>query len=936
MTDWNAVSAFMDAVVPWPGEQDPGFVNLHHNVVVNGKLYKGGGRPFRYLDKFVERAAATNGWTNFKGTWFCMSLQRETKPDRNNPTTPKAHRLAANAISLKAIWIDVDVGPKKKFKDLPSAVKAVLAFALKHKLPTPSAMVSSGNGLHVYWISKEALDPTTWNDYAQGLKALLIADSLVDDPGLTTDPARILRVPGTFNHKDPANLKPVELFKLPLTLYDFPTALALLPTLAPAAPFRTQTTTDAPASVFFDDAARIAFQGAKPAPVFAAANLTGSLHEELLPATPIFKQCGFLGHALETNGKDYANPLWHLSVLASTFMENGNGIAHAISSGHPEYDKNETQALYDRKVVERRARGIGYPSCQSIQGNGCKACATCPLFGKIKSPLNIRQVVTATVNQAAGGPQAAPSAASAHGHQQGPNPVARLKTLRDQGADIDAVLTAMNQAFAVTKYGGQIVIASLVDDDISFMTVDDFHKMFANLVIFKVPVSQATIAAGLEPAKANRDKQAAVTPEAIKVSRRWFEWAGRRQFLGRGVVFEPGGPLDVPDDMLNLWRGFGVVPKPGTWSLLRSHIFNVVCSGDQQHFDYLIRLLAYRVQHLGHQTGVAFALLGAPGAGKGVLARTFGQFFGKHFAHISHGDQLTGRFNAALGTASTVFLDEALWAGDRKGEGVLKALITEPQFQVEAKFRDPIMVKNMLFIIVASNNEWAIPAGTGDRRWFVLDVADTYAGLGHQAYFTPLYTEIENGGAAAMLHELLATDLKGFDVRAIPHTAAKAKQQALSLHGSLAWLYDVLQEGSISGEQWQDAGLTIETDRTYMCYVEFSKRQRDWKPEIKSVWSKKIQSALGPQINLTRPTKGNARVRSFQFAPLADCRRQFGSHLCAPHLEWEGESQPNIRSQELPADMWNDEASSLDALDSECGPETDLEPECEIEDGPPD
>jgi hypothetical protein len=493
------------------------------------------------------------------------------------------------------------------------------------------------------------------------------------------------------------------------------------------------------------------------------------------------------------------------------------------------------------------------------------------------------------------------------------NPVARLMALSNQGADVGKLLAVMNEAFAVTKYGGQIVIASLFGNDISFMTVDDFHKMFANLVILK---------------------KTGTTTEAIKVSKRWFGWNGRRQYLGRGVVFEPGGPLNVPDDMLNLWRGYGLTPKSGNWSLLRSHIFNVVCSGNQQHYDYLIRLLAFRVQNLGKQTGVAVALLGPQGAGKGVLARTFGYFFGKHFSHITHGEQLTSRFNAALGTASTVFLDEALWAGDRKGEGVLKALITEPQFQLEAKFRDPIMVKNVLFIMVASNNEWAIPAGAGDRRWFVLDVADTYAGLGHQAYFVPLYAEIENGGAAAMLHDLLAMDLKGFDVRAIPHTAAKAKQQALSLHGSMAWLYDVLQEGSISGERWHDAGLTIETDRAYLCYVEFSKRQRDWKPEIKSVWSKNIQVALSPHIGLTRPTKGNTRVRSFQFAPLDDCRRQFASHLCAPDLEWEAVSEPE--HQQAPEDMWDYEDARLDHGDDEWEPETDPELEYEIEGGSPD
>ena len=74
------------------------------------------------------------------------------------------------------------------------------------------------------------------------------------------------------------------------------------------------------------------------------------------------------------------------------------------------------------------------------------------------------------------------------------------------------------------------------------------------------------------------------------------------------------------------------------------------------------------------------------GAGKGIVARTLGKIFGKHFAHIANGDQLTGRFNASLATSCVVFLDEALWAGDKKGEGVLKALITEPRLSLEAKF----------------------------------------------------------------------------------------------------------------------------------------------------------------------------------------------------------------------------------------------------------
>ena len=353
------------------------------------------------------------------------------------------------------------------------------------------------------------------------------------------------------------------------------------------------------------------------------------------------------------------------------------------------------------------------------------------------------------------------------------SPVAALNVLLKQDVELDRLLLVMNKNFAVVRYGSQVSIAGIIRDEIIVMKVQEFYKMFANLRI-------------------------RIENSMIEVSRVWFKWEGRRQYLGRGVVFEPGGPPDIPNNMLNLWRGFGIEPKQGDWSRMRDHILNVVCSGRQADFDYLLRWMACAVQRPNEPIGVAVAFCGAQGAGKGVVARTFGKFFGRHFVHIANGDQLTGRFNASLATSCAVFLDEALWAGDKKGEGVLKALITEPRLQLEAKFKDPIMVDNRLRIMVASNNDWMVPVGIGDRRWFVLNVPDTYAGTNHKPYWDALYAEIDNGGAAAMFYDLLATDLSNFDVRAVPHTAAKAQQQTLGLSGTEAWLHHILQEGAIA------------------------------------------------------------------------------------------------------------------------------------------
>jgi hypothetical protein len=45
-------------------------------------------------------------------------------------------------------------------------------------------------------------------------------------------------------------------------------------------------------------------------------------------------------------------------------------------------------------------------------------------------------------------------------------------------------------------------------------------------------------------------------------------------------------------------------------------------------------------------------------------------------------------------------------------------------------------------------------------------------------------------------------------------------------------------------------------------------------------------------VSDTRQKSGNERVHSFQFAPLANSRRQFASHIGARHLEWEPDNKP--------------------------------------------
>ena len=80
-----------------------------------------------------------------------------------------------------------------------------------------------------------------------------------------------------------------------------------------------------------------------------------------------------------------------LDMLTSTFIEDGRTWAHYMSKGHKTYDTADTDAMYDRKVQDRKDRGLGWPSCHAFENEGCKLCATCVFKGTIKSPLNLAE-----------------------------------------------------------------------------------------------------------------------------------------------------------------------------------------------------------------------------------------------------------------------------------------------------------------------------------------------------------------------------------------------------------------------------------------------------------------------------------------------------------------------------------------------------------------
>ncbi len=379
----------------------------------------------------------------------------------------------------------------------------------------------------------------------------------------------------------------------------------------------------------------------------------------------------------------------------------------------------------------------------------------------------------------------------------------------------------------------------------------------------------------------------------VSLAKVWLEHPARREY--DGVVLAPNE--DVPG-YYNRWRGFAVQPAKGEWRRMRWHILFVICGGSLRLYRYVLGWLAYCVQHPDRPVEVALVLRGGRGAGKGMFARTVGSLFGLHFRHVTHAKHVSGQFNAHLADCILLFADEAFWAGDKQGESTLKAYITEPTIMLERKGFDAEQVPNRLKIIMASNNDWVVPAGLDERRFCVLAVSDVRQQ--DATYFGELQKEIDGVGREAMLYDLLHRDLRRFDIRKVPNTDALKEQKLLSLSPIERWWLDMLEAGEWVALPGQNGVATLTFPWTQVprfvvhnIYVQSLQKtgvaRRSTETELGAALRKLLPPGW-PKDSKAFPlyTTGGvpSRVNHYLFPPLDQCRAHFEKIAGMPGRDW--------------------------------------------------
>lgn len=325
-----------------------------------------------------------------------------------------------------------------------------------------------------------------------------------------------------------------------------------------------------------------------------------------------------------------------------------------------------------------------------------------------------------------------------------------------------------------------------------------------------------------------------VPPDAFEknYSNRFVEVGGRKGSVPLGkwwtahpnrkdldtVIFAPGQPQEYMN-CYNLWEGFSIEPKKGSWRYTKRHIYWVLCNGNKALFKYVMRWLGYLVQHPDKLPEVAVVFKGEKGTGKSVIFKQFVEIFGRHAMTIGNAERLVGKFSGHFKLVCFLFCEEAYWPGLVSAEPRLKQIITQDKIDLEEKFKEAALTTNRLHIAMCTNNEWIIPASKDERRFLVNEVDSKWAEKGRmtpkerKAYFNRLFQEIDNDeGRSAMLYDLLRVDLTGFHPRYdIPETEElnRQKQQTLSRHKYRPVVLEFAASGIFPGLYITKEGVTI-------------------------------------------------------------------------------------------------------------------------------
>ena len=306
--------------------------------------------------------------------------------------------------------------------------------------------------------------------------------------------------------------------------------------------------------------------------------------------------------------------------------------------------------------------------------------------------------------------------------------------------------------------------------------------------------------------------------KAVKV---WLESPLRQTIKQDDVVFDPRHPKRP----YNLFGGLPNAPRAGRCNLILD-LVDYLVGGRADLRDWVLKWIAYPLQHVGAKMATSIVMRGPQGGGKNMLWECVRDIYGP-FGTLITQSELESQYNDWMSAKLFVIGNEVLSRREKwQLGGKLKNLVTEAQVPIQAKYMPSRLENNCCNLVFLSNDLLPVPLEEGNRRYLVIDAPHPHPD--GQAFYKAVAEQIHNGGREAFHDYLVNLDLDGFD----PHTkplATEAFQEALELSLAPSELFarrwkakdlPLLQSG--------DAGVTIGAgaiDDLYLVFRRWCERE---------------------------------------------------------------------------------------------------------------
>lgn len=254
------------------------------------------------------------------------------------------------------------------------------------------------------------------------------------------------------------------------------------------------------------------------------------------------------------------------------------------------------------------------------------------------------------------------------------------------------------------------------------------------------------------------------TNEAWQAATRSTLWTVPKVDHTRFVPSEEYGAIIVDDlgrDGINVYRPANINHFPGDITPFLNHVAAMLPNPVDQRI--LLDFLAHNVKYPGHKIPWAPVIQSTEGAGKGVLKKMMRYAMGKSYVYYPKASELAksgATFNKWLRHRLFILVDEVKVDEQRELIEILKPLISEEETEIQAKGVDQDLEDNFSNWVFFTNWKNAIPISTNSRRFAIMysalqTVQDLIDRGMNQAYFDWLYQWLDNGGAAMVTHYLM-------------------------------------------------------------------------------------------------------------------------------------------------------------------------------------